>query len=62
MACRVDRKAGSDVVCGYPIWAMLMTEHNLHFYQQLMGALRAAIADHRLTAFATDFRGRYARK
>jgi queuine tRNA-ribosyltransferase len=38
---------------------MLMTEHNLWFYQQLMSALRAAIAQGRLTDFADEFRRRY---
>ena len=38
---------------------MLMTEHNLWFYQQLMQGLRDAIAEQRLTAFADTFRGRY---
>ena len=41
---------------------MLMTEHNLWFYQQLMQKLRDAIAEGRLTAFANDFRARYAKK
>ena len=39
--------------------AMLMTEHNIHFYQALMADLRAAIAEGRLTAFASGFRARY---
>jgi queuine tRNA-ribosyltransferase len=38
---------------------MLMTEHNLWFYQQLMAGLREAIAEGRLAAFAGDFRARY---
>ncbi len=38
---------------------MLMTEHNLYFYQQLMAGLRAAIAERRLGAFAAEFRSRY---
>jgi queuine tRNA-ribosyltransferase len=41
--------------------AMLMTEHNIRFYQVLMADLRAAIAEGRLTAFAADFRERYGR-
>ncbi|HYE27032.1 MAG TPA: tRNA guanosine(34) transglycosylase Tgt [Allosphingosinicella sp.] len=45
---------------GEILGAMLMTEHNLWFYQGLMGDLRKAIADRRLTAFAADFRHRYA--
>jgi queuine tRNA-ribosyltransferase len=39
--------------------AMLMTEHNLSFYQQLMAGLRAAIGEGRLARFAGDFRERY---
>ena len=38
---------------------MLMTEHNINFYQQLMAELRAAIAEQRLRAFADAFRSRY---
>jgi queuine tRNA-ribosyltransferase len=44
---------------GEMLGAMLMTEHNLHFYQQLMAGLRFAIAEGRLAAFANDFRSRY---
>ena len=40
--------------------AMLMTEHNLYFYQALMADLRAAIAAGELNAFAARFRSRYA--
>jgi queuine tRNA-ribosyltransferase len=40
--------------------AMLMTEHNLYFYQALMADLRAAISEERLTAFANGFRQAYA--
>jgi len=39
--------------------AMLMTEHNVWFYQQLMAGLRAAIAAQELTRFANDFRAQY---
>jgi queuine tRNA-ribosyltransferase len=45
----------SDEILG----AMLMTEHNINFYQQLMADLRGAIAEGRLKAFADDFRSRY---
>jgi queuine tRNA-ribosyltransferase len=38
---------------------MLMTEHNIGFYQQLMAGLRAAIAEGRLKAFAATFRANY---
>jgi len=39
--------------------AMLMTEHNLWFYQRLMQGLRDAIGEGRLDAFAGEFRARY---
>ena len=41
---------------------MLMTEHNLWFYQRLMQELRDAIAEGRLAAYADAFRARYRRK
>jgi queuine tRNA-ribosyltransferase len=41
--------------------AMLMTEHNIAFYQQLMQAMRDAIAKGRFAAFASDFRRDYLR-
>jgi queuine tRNA-ribosyltransferase len=47
---------------GEILGAMLMTEHNLNFYQQLMTDLRAAIGEGRLAAFAHDFRARYRRE
>ena len=40
--------------------AMLMTEHNVWFYETLMAELRAAIGEGRLSAFANGFRARYA--
>lgn len=40
--------------------AMLLTWHNLHFYQDLMQGLRDAIGTGRLTAHAADFRETYA--
>jgi queuine tRNA-ribosyltransferase len=45
---------------GEILGAMLMTEHNIHFYQQLMQGLRDAIAEKRFAAFASEFRARYA--
>ena len=45
----------SDEILG----AMLMTEHNLWFYQRLMQELRAAIAEGRLLDWAEAFRRRY---
>lgn len=37
--------------------SILLTWHNISFYQALMAALRAAIAEGRLAAFARDFSG-----
>ena len=34
---------------------MLMTWHNLHYFQELMQGLRDAIAAGRLAAFVADF-------
>ena len=39
--------------------AMLMTEHNIAFYQQLMQSMRDAIAEGRFAAFAAEFRRNY---
>jgi len=47
---------------GEILGAMLMTQHNLHFYQSLMAGMRAAIAEGRFAAFAADFRRDYLRK
>ena len=44
---------------GEMLGAMLMTEHNLWFYQQLMADLRAAIGEGLLAPFASDFRAAY---
>jgi queuine tRNA-ribosyltransferase len=41
--------------------AMLMTQHNLHFYQSLMQAMRDAISEGRFASFASDFRRDYLR-
>ena len=46
---------------GEILGAMLLTEHNLTFYQQLMAAMRAAIGEGRFTAFAAEFRRDYLR-
>ena len=45
----------SDEILG----AMLMTEHNIWFYQTLMRDLRAAIAAGRVAAFAAEFLAQY---
>jgi queuine tRNA-ribosyltransferase len=44
---------------GEILGAMLMTEHNLSFYQQLMAAMRAAIEEGRFAAFSSAFLTRY---
>ncbi|WP_121119355.1 tRNA guanosine(34) transglycosylase Tgt [Croceibacterium ferulae] len=46
---------------GEILGAMLLTEHNLAFYQQLMQAMREAIGAGRFAAFAADFRRDYLR-
>jgi queuine tRNA-ribosyltransferase len=38
---------------------MLMTQHNLWFYQRLMQMLRDAIAEQRLQGFASEYLQRY---
>ncbi|HUF54976.1 MAG TPA: tRNA guanosine(34) transglycosylase Tgt [Thermohalobaculum sp.] len=45
---------------GEIIAAMLLTWHNLHYYQELMAGLRAAIAAGRLDAHAADCRAGWA--
>ncbi|WP_374414314.1 tRNA guanosine(34) transglycosylase Tgt [Novosphingobium colocasiae] len=44
---------------GEMLGAMLLTEHNLSFYQQLMQGMRDAIAGQRFAMFAADFRRDY---
>ena len=44
---------------GEILGAMLMTQHNLWFYQRMMQGLRDAIAGQRLGEFAPAFLGRY---
>ena len=44
---------------GEILGAMLVTEHNLSFYQQLMQAMREAIGEGRLETFASEFRRTY---
>lgn len=44
---------------GEILGAMLVTEHNLSFYQQLMQAMRDAIAASTFSQFAADFRRDY---
>jgi len=47
------------VKSGEILGAMLMTQHNLWFYQRLMQGLRDAIAAQNLTSFAREFVQRY---
>jgi queuine tRNA-ribosyltransferase len=49
------------VKSGEILGAMLMTQHNLWFYQRLMQALRDATAGQRLQVFASEFLQRYRR-
>lgn len=49
------------VRAGEMLGAMLMTQHNLHFYQALMQAMRDAIAGGRFATFQSDFEDRYRR-
>jgi len=46
---------------GEMLGAMLVTEHNLSFYQQLMQAMREAIGKGKFADFLADFRRCYAR-
>ena len=50
------------VRAGEMLGAMLMTQHNLHFYQSLMQAMRDAIAAGSFAAFQSDFHARYRKK
>ncbi|MDZ4316745.1 MAG: tRNA guanosine(34) transglycosylase Tgt, partial [Azonexus sp.] len=47
------------VKSGEMLGAMLVTEHNLSFYQALMQAMRDAIAGQRFADFAAAFRRDY---
>ncbi len=49
------------VKSGEILGAMLMTQHNLWFYQRLMQSLRDAIAAERLESLASEFLQRYRR-
>jgi queuine tRNA-ribosyltransferase len=49
------------VKAGEILGAMLMTQHNLWFYQRIMQGLRDAIGGQRLQAFASEFLQRYRR-
>jgi len=47
---------------GEMLGAMLLTEHNLAFYQALMQKMRDAIAEQKFAHFASEFRANYLRK
>ena len=47
---------------GEMLGAMLLTEHNLGFYQQLMQAMRDAIMESRFAAFAVEFKADYLKR
>ena len=49
------------VKAGEMLGAMLMTQHNIHFYQDLMQTIRDAVAVGRFETFAADFRRDYQR-
>ncbi|BBB10902.1 tRNA guanosine(34) transglycosylase Tgt [Sphingopyxis sp. FD7] len=49
------------VRAGEMLGAMLMTQHNIHFYQDLMQAMRDAIAVGGFASFQSEFAGRYRR-
>jgi queuine tRNA-ribosyltransferase len=49
------------VKAGEMLGAMLMTQHNIHFYQELMQGIRDSIGAGRFAAFAADFRRDYQR-
>ncbi|MBC8268742.1 MAG: tRNA guanosine(34) transglycosylase Tgt [Rhodospirillaceae bacterium] len=49
------------VKIGEILGAMLLTWHNLHYYQELMAAMRSAIAAGNLEAFAAEFADQQAR-
>jgi len=49
------------VKAGEMLGAMLMTQHNIHFYQDLMRNIRDSIAQGRFAVFAAGFRNEYKR-
>ena len=60
-ACRMFERAYVHhlVKSGEILGAMLMTQHNLWFYQRLMQGLREAIPEQRFEGFAAEFLARY---
>ena len=61
-ACRGYSRAYLHHVfrAGEMISGMLLTWHNLHYYQELMAGLRGAIAEGRLDDFVADFHAKRA--
>ncbi|PWK62748.1 tRNA guanosine(34) transglycosylase Tgt [Roseicyclus mahoneyensis] len=61
-ACRSYSRAYLHHVfrAGEMISGMLLTWHNLHYYQELMAGMRAAIAEGRFAGFEADFHARRA--
>ena len=49
------------VKAGEMLGAMLMTQHNIHFYQEMMQGIRESIAEGRFANFVADFRRDYQR-
>jgi len=49
------------VKAGEMLGAMLMTQHNIHFYQAMMQAIRDSIAEGRFASFSANFRRDYQR-
>ncbi len=49
------------VKAGEMLGAMLMTQHNIHFYQDMMQTIRDAVANGRFARFAADFKRDYQR-
>ena len=49
------------VKAGEMLGAMLMTQHNIHFYQAMMQAIRDSIAEGRFATFSANFRRDYQR-
>jgi queuine tRNA-ribosyltransferase len=48
--------------CGEMLGPRLATMHNLHYYQELMAEIRAAIGAGTLAGFVTELRSRYEKK
>lgn len=60
-ACRHYSRAYINhlLKCSEMLGPMLITRHNLHYYQELMAGLRAAIEQGEMNAFAKEFEDQY---